>query len=305
MLSFVLLSRRERYRVGRRYVCRGADANGHVANFAETEQVLYVQNVGPITASTPSAFSDGSAYVFSFLQTRGSIPLLWTQPLSGKYSPKITLLATPDATTGTVSSPATLSSPPVSAASDAAFRLHFDSTLAHYGRQICVSLVNSKSGEGMVTNAYQQQCQRHTNASSPVAAKWQSFGGLRYIHFDFHRECKNMKYENINRLVESLRDEFKSQQYFSARLTPSDASPWRCEILSKQSGVFRTNCIDCLDRTNVVQSVFAHRVLEAQLLSLGRFFFGGFFPPQRSHSSHLRFPSPRFFSLVPRPPHPS
>ena len=28
-------------------------------------------------------------------------------------------------------------------------------------------------------------------------------------------------------------------------------------VLARQSGVFRTNCIDCLDRTNVVQSLLA------------------------------------------------
>lgn len=33
----------------------------------------------------------------------------------------------------------------------------------------------------------------------------------------------------------------------------------------QQTGVFRTNCIDCLDRTNVVQSLIGKRVLEAQL----------------------------------------
>ena len=36
-------------------------------------------------------------------------------------------------------------------------------------------------------------------------------------------------------------------------------------VLSIQNGVFRTNCIDCLDRTNVVQSMLAHRILELQM----------------------------------------
>ena len=35
-----------------------------------------------------------------------------------------------------------------------------------------------------------------------------------------------------------------------------------------QSGVFRTNCIDCLDRTNVVQSVLARNILLSQLNSV-------------------------------------
>ena len=36
-------------------------------------------------------------------------------------------------------------------------------------------------------------------------------------------------------------------------------------VVSVQQGVFRTNCIDCLDRTNVVQSMFARRSLLYQL----------------------------------------
>jgi len=34
--------------------------------------------------------------------------------------------------------------------------------------------------------------------------------------------------------------------------------------VSNQSGVFRTNCIDCLDRTNVVQSMIASKCLQDQ-----------------------------------------
>lgn len=36
-------------------------------------------------------------------------------------------------------------------------------------------------------------------------------------------------------------------------------------VLSQQEGVFRTNCIDCLDRTNVVQGLLARIILETQL----------------------------------------
>lgn len=39
--------------------------------------------------------------------------------------------------------------------------------------------------------------------------------------------------------------------------------------LSEQRGVFRVNCMDCLDRTNVVQSMVARRVLVDQLTILG------------------------------------
>ncbi|CAG8730508.1 10560_t:CDS:2, partial [Cetraspora pellucida] len=41
------------------------------------------------------------------------------------------------------------------------------------------------------------------------------------------------------------------------------------EVHCKQAGIFRTNCMDCLDRTNVVQSALAREVLNLQLLRLG------------------------------------
>ncbi|BHF66809.1 Phosphatidylinositide phosphatase SAC2 [Sparganum proliferum] len=40
-------------------------------------------------------------------------------------------------------------------------------------------------------------------------------------------------------------------------------------LLSKQDDVFRVNCVDCLDRTNLVQSVFGSLVIETQLRKLG------------------------------------
>jgi hypothetical protein len=36
-------------------------------------------------------------------------------------------------------------------------------------------------------------------------------------------------------------------------------------LRSQQTGIFRTNCVDCLDRTNVVQTLLAKRILEQQL----------------------------------------
>ena len=35
-------------------------------------------------------------------------------------------------------------------------------------------------------------------------------------------------------------------------------------VVCEQEGVFRVNCIDCLDRTNVVQTAIAKWVLENQ-----------------------------------------
>lgn len=40
-------------------------------------------------------------------------------------------------------------------------------------------------------------------------------------------------------------------------------------ILSYQRGVFRVNCVDCLDRTSVVQSALSRVVFNRHLVNLG------------------------------------
>lgn len=56
------MGRRNCRRLGPRLLCRGADADGHVANFVETEQIVEVDDVA-----------------VSFVVVRGSVPLLWHQ----------------------------------------------------------------------------------------------------------------------------------------------------------------------------------------------------------------------------------
>jgi hypothetical protein len=67
-----LISRRSRHFAGTRYLKRGLNEDGKVANFVETEQIVYVHH---------SSFDD-KPVVSSFVQIRGSIPLTWTQKAS-------------------------------------------------------------------------------------------------------------------------------------------------------------------------------------------------------------------------------
>lgn len=51
-------------------------------------------------------------------------------------------------------------------------------------------------------------------------------------------------------------------------LTHPLSSPVRVDqagVICKQEGFFRVNCVDCLDRTNVVQAAIARVVMEQQV----------------------------------------
>lgn len=101
-----------------------------------------------------------------------------------------------------------------------------------------------------------------------------------------------MHYENIAKLLSRLDRTFESQAYVNAALSLTKEADCKggCSffwasgpvVLCKQKGAFRVNCIDCLDRTNVVmvsatplltgqktdsiiQSAFARHVLNSQL----------------------------------------
>lgn len=63
-ITFTLISRRDRSRAGMRFISRGADSMGNVSNFVETEQLFTFIN-------------DDSYDVYTYLQTRGSIPIIW------------------------------------------------------------------------------------------------------------------------------------------------------------------------------------------------------------------------------------
>ncbi|XP_065363611.1 phosphatidylinositol-3-phosphatase SAC1 [Calliphora vicina] len=165
----------------------------------------------------------------SFVQTRGSMPFFWRQLPNLRYKPRPHLIPGPDHMN--------------------AFNRHFEEQIAKYGRQVLVNLVDQKGAEGALENHYRTFAQKLNNSN------------VRYEAFDFHAECKKMRWDRLNILIDRLAHE---QEEFSVFHIRDDG-----RVVSTQHGVFRTNCIDCLDRTNVVQSMLARRSLNSILQKLG------------------------------------
>ena len=74
--QYCLFSRKEIKRSGVRFLVRGIDKNGNVANFAETEQVIISKKNEDVD-------------FISYMQLRGSIPLFWTQGPNLLLNPSI------------------------------------------------------------------------------------------------------------------------------------------------------------------------------------------------------------------------
>ncbi|KAI8391264.1 SacI homology domain-containing protein [Radiomyces spectabilis] len=223
--SFLLgiITRRSRHRPGTRYFSRGIDDKGHVSNFVETEQLVLYD--GP-QGSQPM---QGKVRL-SYVQTRGSIPVYWTQVINLKYTPRLWVGE--------------------SRRSLSAARAHFDEQIRIYGPQILVNLINKKGYELPMGQAYARVIEQLNDPR------------LHYTHFDFHNECKKMRWDRIQLLVDQLQNQLEEQSYFY--LDTANEKP-----LKVQTSVCRSNCMDCLDRTNVVQSTFARWVLTRQLREVG------------------------------------
>lgn len=215
-----LITRRSRHRPGTRYFSRGIDAEGHVSNFVETEQLVLYDGPSGKTA-------------LSYVQTRGSIPVYWTQVINLKYTPRLWVGE--------------------SRKSLAAARAHFDEQIRIYGPQILVNLINKKGYELPMGQAYARTVEQLNDPR------------LYYTHFDFHSECSKMRWHRIQLLVDQLKDRLVEQGY-----THIEYSKDSTRVIKKtQTSVVRSNCMDCLDRTNVVQSTLARFVLTQQLREIG------------------------------------
>uniref|UniRef100_A0A8D2JSW8 Synaptojanin-1 n=1 Tax=Sciurus vulgaris TaxID=55149 RepID=A0A8D2JSW8_SCIVU len=208
-----LISRLSCERAGTRFNVRGTNDDGHVANFVETEQVVYLDDS-----------------VSSFIQIRGSVPLFWEQPGLQVGSHRVRMSRGFEANAP-------------------AFDRHFRTLKNLYGKQIIVNLLGSKEGEHMLSKAFQS----HLKASEHAA-------DIHMVNFDYHQMVKGGKAEKLHSVLKPQVQKFLDYGFFYF-----DGS----EVQRCQSGTVRTNCLDCLDRTNSVQAFLGLEMLAKQLEALG------------------------------------
>lgn len=180
-------------------------------------------------AETEQILSNPENALASFVQTRGSIPIFWAQITNTKYTPKLVIEDRPETTE--------------------AFQRHFKKMTDAYGSVVAVNLINTKGYELPMGQKFAHQAQLLEKKL------------VTYVHFDFHQECSKMRWHRIQHLIDQLAPHIDEQGYFLSE-TKQDS------LDIKQSGVIRTNCMDCLDRTNVVQSMIAKHVLNQQLKAM-------------------------------------
>ncbi|EHK99604.1 putative Polyphosphoinositide phosphatase [Glarea lozoyensis 74030] len=238
LVYITVIARRSRYFAGARFLKRGANDLGYVANDVETEQI--VSEVLTTSFHAPGAKLFSNPNFTSYVQHRGSIPLYWTQDNTGVTpKPPIEL---------------NLVDPFYGAAA-----LHFDDLFKRYGAPVYVlNLVKSRER----TPRESKLLKEFTTAIDYLNQFLPDDKKIIHKAWDMSRASKSRDQDVIGTL-ENIAEEVVTTTGFFHNGDGITTMP------KVQNGVARTNCIDCLDRTNAAQFVIGKRALGHQLHALG------------------------------------
>ncbi|KAL9622252.1 MAG: hypothetical protein Q9160_003435 [Pyrenula sp. 1 TL-2023] len=238
VVYITIIARRSRFFAGARFLKRGANDLGYVANDVETEQIVSEMLTTSFHGPGPSLYANPN--LTSYVQHRGSIPLYWTQDSTG-VSPKPAIEMN-------------LVDPFYGAAA-----LHFDNLFKRYGAPIYVlNLVKARER----TPRESKLLKEFTDAISYLNQFLPEDKQILYKAWDMSRASKSRDQDVIGTL-ESIAEEIIPKTGFFKNGHDAESG------LKLQNGVARTNCIDCLDRTNAAQFVIGKRALGHQLHALG------------------------------------
>ncbi|KAK0423727.1 hypothetical protein QR680_008299 [Steinernema hermaphroditum] len=166
----------------------------------------------------------------SFIQIRGSVPVFWSQR-GYKYRPPLV-----------IDKPMNDSLP--------VFKTHFEQLISYYKAPI--SVINLVDQTGRELGLARSFLEHTLEADMPE---------LAYFSFDFHHHCRALRFQKVNELMNALDDQFNRIGF--CWIDKSD------QMVLMQKGIIRTNCVDCLDRTNVVQSAISQSICMRQARKLG------------------------------------
>ncbi|KAL5786521.1 hypothetical protein ACOSQ2_008913 [Xanthoceras sorbifolium] len=280
--KLTLIARRSRHYAGTRYLKRGVNEKGRVANDVETEQIL-LENV-------PEGFP---VQISSVVQNRGSIPLFWSQETSRLNIKPDIILSKKDQ-------------------NYEATRLHFENLVKRYGNPIIIlNLIKTQEKRPRESILRQE----FANAIDFINKDLSEENRLRFLHWDLHKHSRSKATNVLLLLGKVAAYALTLTGFLYCRVTPAlkleESVNWptsenlddvnsslqnHCDNDNEnadnlernlsggngvangnhpikppklQKGVLRTNCIDCLDRTNVAQYAYGLVALGHQLHALG------------------------------------
>jgi len=210
----------------------GCDGNGCVANYLESEVILYTEH-----------------FCLSYVIARGNVPMYWE--LENKVSTKNIIGA----------SNKRIIFPRSFEASQEAFTRHMDRLAAQYGDVHVINELSDKSYKGVLNASFEEQIKYFLKNRDPATSDYK----FQYTHLPIPAaRIKKIGYtsqnpsEILSQVVSSARD-------FGA-LFYDDATT---SFVGKQLGVFRINSFDSLSKANFLSKVISQEVIELAFGEIG------------------------------------
>lgn len=164
-------------------------------------------------------------FTFSYIILRGSVPVFWDQQ-GVQIGHNIQITRAPLAT-------------------QPSFDRHFENLIGSYGLIHAVNLLSCREGsvELLLTDAFEY----HTNNSCHAEQ-------ISFTSFDLNKILQKNNKEGVELLFQQVSRDIL---VFGFYVSFEDASSTKT-----QKGVFRVNCLDCLDRTNLAQDFIVRKVID-------------------------------------------
>lgn len=239
-IKMVLISRRSYLMGGTRYNNRGVDNSGHVANYVETEQLVFHKNS-----------------IYRFFQIRGSLPFYWEQ-VKGLLNPTVEVHQRMDINQEVM-----------------AKHINLVTDRGRFKKLVFFNLLSrSKSNEETLSNYL-------INLLESLGRTDSFKGKVMYEHVDFHAITKPTDFSPVDKYVYKVADTSNNGNEVGF-----DEYEWS-DLLDAytqkrtQQGLIRTNCLDCLDRTNAMQTKIGHYMLYKILERCNSKLYNMFTPEER------------------------
>jgi hypothetical protein len=245
-IKMILISRRSTIMGGTRYNSRGSDNTGNVANFVQTEQLVFINEK-----------------IYSFTQIRGSLPFYWEQQ-KGLINPR----------------------PEIHQRKDVNVELcqkHIKLVLnTRFEKLVFFNLLSRKKPDEDLLSKYTvlllEDISKHKDFSDKIY----------YEHIDFHSITKQADFSNVDKHIYNIYNlnNMSSNLFEFEELMDCYAQK------QKQTVLARTNCLDCLDRTNACQTKFGfyalYKILVSENSGILQYFGGDFaYEPLRVFESGI------------------
>lgn len=234
-LLVTVIARRNRHFAGTRYLKRGINNDGNVANDVETEQIL--EEISTTWSDQPM--------ISSYIHIRGSVPIYWYQE-SNSIIPKPNIKVN-------------------------LTDIRFESTKRHFG------LLTERYGQPCIVCNLTKKKEIHKQQET-LLNFWYS-EGVNYINSTcLNTDESKIIYHHYDLKTERLQPKFY-KSFYDQSMQFIEKTNLFCFIpkykdkniyhVSLQNGIIRSNCVDCVDRTNVYQQVIGLAVLVIQLRQMG------------------------------------